>query len=94
VERGTLDELRHLTRTTISVRTDRPLTGLAGRPGVHGLRLDGRRATFDVDTPALDGVIRYLSDHGIRALESRPPTLEELFLRHYGDRPAASDRAA
>jgi ABC-2 type transport system ATP-binding protein len=29
--------------------------------------------------------VRQLSTLGIRTLTSTPPTLEELFLRHYGD---------
>ena len=85
VERGTLAELRHLTRTAISVETDRPVTGLDGLPGVHDPVLDGVRARFDVDTAQLDGAIKHLSQYGIRTLTSQPPTLEELFLRHYGD---------
>ena len=45
--------------------------------------MDGVR--FDVDTSSLDPAVRHLSGFGIRALTSNPPTLEELFLRHYGD---------
>ena len=85
VETGTLAELRHLTRTAISVETERPATGLERMPGVHSLRLEGDRARFDVDTARLDGVLRRLTEFGVRSLTSQPPTLEELFLRHYGD---------
>jgi ABC-2 type transport system ATP-binding protein len=85
VERGSLAELRHLTRTAISVETERPVTGLDDRPGVHNVVVDGVRARFDVDTAQLDGAIKHLSGFGIRTLTSQPPTLEELFLRHYGD---------
>ncbi|HEU0285553.1 MAG TPA: ABC transporter ATP-binding protein [Nocardioidaceae bacterium] len=85
VETGTLAELRHLTRTAISVETERPVTGLERMPGVHSLRLEGDRARFDVDTAQLDGVLRRLTEFGVRSLTSQPPTLEELFLRHYGD---------
>ena len=92
VESGTLDELRHLTRTSIDVHTGRPPTGLEELPGVHDVRVDGDRARFDVDTDRLDGAVRHLSDFGIRTLSSRPPTLEELFLRHYGDE-VAEERA-
>jgi ABC-2 type transport system ATP-binding protein len=45
---------------------------------------------FDVDTAAMDGVLRHLAEVGVRSLVSQPPTLEELFLRHYSapnDRP-------
>jgi ABC-2 type transport system ATP-binding protein len=85
VETGTLADLRHLTRTSIAAETERPVTGLEGMPGVHDLRIEGDRARFDVDTPQLDGVLRRLTEFGVRSLTSQPPTLEELFLRHYGD---------
>lgn len=85
VESGTLAELRHLTRTSIAVETERPAGDLAGATGVHCLVVNGSRATFEVDTAHLDGAIRVLSGYGIRTLTSAPPTLEELFLRHYGD---------
>jgi ABC-2 type transport system ATP-binding protein len=85
VQSGTLAELRHLTRMSIVVETDRPITGLDGLPGVHGLRIDDGRFSFDVDTEALDGVLRHVTGFGVRSLTSTPPTLEELFLRHYGD---------
>ncbi len=85
VEHGTLADLRHLTRTAISVETERPVTGLEGLPGIHNPVLDGVRATFDVDTAHLDVAVRHLTTFGIRTLTSQPPTLEELFLRHYGD---------
>jgi ABC-2 type transport system ATP-binding protein len=85
VESGTLAELRHLTRTTITAETNRPATGLAELAGVHDLQTDDSRARFDVDGEHLDAVVRHLSALGIRNLVSHPPTLEELFLRHYGD---------
>lgn len=85
VESGTLGELRHLTRTAISAELDSPLDGLTGVPGVHDLVIEGNRVDFDVDTAHLDGALRRLLEAGVRSLTSQPPTLEELFLRHYGD---------
>ena len=41
--------------------------------------------TFDVDGEHLAAAVRKLGELGVRALTSRPPTLEQLFLRHYGD---------
>ena len=84
VDSGTLDELRHLTRTSITVETDQEPTGLSALPGIHDLRVSGGRATFDVDTARIGGVVEQLAPLGVRSLESHPPTLEELFLRHYG----------
>jgi len=85
VESGTLADMRHLTRTQIDAETERPPHGLEALPGVHDLHVEGTRARFDVDTSRLDEALRRLTGYGVRTLTSRPPTLEELFLRHYGD---------
>ncbi|GAB3196777.1 ABC transporter ATP-binding protein [Geodermatophilus arenarius] len=85
VQSGSLGQLRHLTRTSVVAETARPASGLAALPGVHDLRHEDGRVRFDVDTDALDGTLRYLTTLGVVALTSTPPTLEELFLRHYGD---------
>jgi ABC-2 type transport system ATP-binding protein len=96
VESGTLGDLRHLTRTSIQAELRRPPTGLDGLAGVHGLEVEGTRVRYQVDTGQLDATLRRLTDYGVRSLVSQPPTLEELFLRHYqtGNRtpsPAAAD---
>ena len=85
VQSGTLAELRHLTRTAIVAETARPAAGLAELPGVHAMERDGLRVRFEVDTTHLDATLRALTGFGVRTLTSQPPTLEELFLRHYGD---------
>ena len=90
VESGTLADLRHLTRTSIAVETTEPLTGIEALPGVHDVVVEDRHARFDVDTAQLDAVVRRLAPLGVRSLTSTPPTLEELFLRHYGDDQVAS----
>lgn len=82
---GTLDELRHLTRTSITAETEGPAKTLADLAGVHGLEIDGTHIRFDVDTDHLDVAVRRLGELGVRSLISHPPTLEELFLRNYGD---------
>jgi ABC-2 type transport system ATP-binding protein len=84
-ETGTFDQLRHLTRTTVVVETARPLHALRGLEGVHDVHLDGGRAQFSVDPGELNRVLRQLVELDVRSLTSSPPTLEELFLRHYGD---------
>jgi ABC-2 type transport system ATP-binding protein len=86
VESGTLAELRHLTRTAIEVATARPLTGLDTLPGVHDLVADTTSARFDVDSAELPAVVRHLAAFDVLTMTSQPPTLEELFLRHYGDK--------
>ncbi|SEU44190.1 ABC transporter ATP-binding protein [Nonomuraea wenchangensis] len=90
VESGSLAGLRHLTRTSIQADLAAPAERLAGLPGVHDLRAEGSRVWFDVDNADLDAVLRHLTGAGVRALVSRPPTLEELFLRHY-DRTGRTD---
>ena len=83
VESGTLAELRHLTRTSIQAELAGPPDGLAGLAGVHELQVEGTRVRCQVDAERLDEVLRHLSAAGVRSLVSQPPTLEELFLRHY-----------
>jgi ABC-2 type transport system ATP-binding protein len=85
VESGTLAQLRHLTRTSISVETTHPITGLEEQTGVHDTHVEGTRAKFDVDSHELDHTLRYLTRFEVRTLSSAPPSLEELFMRHYGD---------
>jgi ABC-2 type transport system ATP-binding protein len=94
VETGTLADMRHLTRTSIQVDLAGPVTGLDTLPGVHDLQAHNGTVRFDVDTTALDAVLRQLTTVGIRSLTSQPPTLEELFLRHYdGTRADGKQRA-
>jgi ABC-2 type transport system ATP-binding protein len=83
VETGTLAQLRHLHRTTITAELTGPPGGLTEVAGVHDVTIDGAHVRFDVDDDALDAALRHLTSVGVRALTSRPPTLEELFLRHY-----------
>ncbi|HXG27740.1 MAG TPA: ABC transporter ATP-binding protein [Nevskiales bacterium] len=83
VESGTLADLRHLTRTTITAEVATAPVGLAGMPGVHDLDIQGNTVRFAVDADALGRALRELTSAGVISLVSQPPTLEELFLRHY-----------
>ncbi|GAA2884274.1 tetronasin ABC transporter ATP-binding protein [Actinoplanes cyaneus] len=83
VETGTLDDLRHLTRTTIRAELTGPVDSLAGIAGVHDLTSADGRVAFDVDADGLEPALRSLVTAGVRSLVSQPPSLEELFLRHY-----------
>jgi ABC-2 type transport system ATP-binding protein len=89
VETGVLSEMRHLRRTTIDAEVERAVTGLSELDGVHEVRTEESRVRFTVDGEHMDKVIAWLAPHGVRSLLSRPPTLEELFMRHYGDELAA-----
>jgi ABC-2 type transport system ATP-binding protein len=83
VESGTLSALRHLTRTSIVAELAKPPSGLGDLPGVHDLDIEGTRVRCQADTAALDEVLRQLTSAGVRSLVTQPPTLEELFMRHY-----------
>jgi ABC-2 type transport system ATP-binding protein len=83
VETGTLAELRHLTRTSVTAELAKPANGLAELPGVHDLDVEGTRVRCEVDTDKLDTLLKRFSEAGVRTLTSQPPTLEQLFLRHY-----------
>ena len=99
-ETGTLAELRHRSRTpVIADLASRPV-GLETVPGITGLEItgleipgmeigergvEGVRLRCEVETDELDALLRLLTKAGVRSLTSRPPTLEELFLRHYED---------
>jgi ABC-2 type transport system ATP-binding protein len=82
VESGTLDDLRHLTRTTLTVelKSDLDLNKLVG---LHDISHEGGKVRFSADAEYLDQIIRKLSNSGIKSLTAEPPTLEELFMRHY-----------
>jgi ABC-2 type transport system ATP-binding protein len=85
IESGTFRDLRHLTRTSITVDTLKPLTGLEELEGIHNLSLEGTHAHFSVDTEKIDVILKHLTQFDIKSLLSTPPTLDELFLRYYGD---------
>ncbi|POH72052.1 ABC transporter ATP-binding protein [Arthrobacter glacialis] len=84
VEAGRLDDLRHLHRTVVSVVLDRDAAVLATVAGVNDLVTDGFKATFTVGEEELGGVLKTISTYSPRTLVSSPPSLEDLFLRHYG----------
>jgi ABC-2 type transport system ATP-binding protein len=85
VQSGSLAELRHLTRTTVIAETAMPASDIAAVEGVHNPQFQDGRVTFDVDSDHLDAAVQALAMLGVRSLAAHPPTLEELFLRQYGD---------
>ena len=74
IERGTLDELRHLTRTNLTIQTKELITNLEEFTGIHNLEKEGHNLSFQVDTEEMDAIIRHISQFGIVKLESAPPT--------------------
>jgi len=87
VESGTLAELRHLSRTTVSADLATVPAGLAQLPGVHDLVVAGQRITASVEARGMAELMAALGASGVTAMTSQPPTLEELFLRHYQSQP-------
>src|SRR5699024_7998357 len=85
VESGSLDELRHMTRTTMIARTDQPWEGLRDVPGVHDVEDDDGEVRFQVDGARVVEAARPLAPLGVRSLVAHPPTLEQLLMRHYDD---------
>ena len=88
VETGSLAQLRHLTRTSVAAELTGPAAGLDSMAGVHDLVVDpgpegSSRLRCEVDSDQLGQLMRLLAAAGIKTLVSQPPTLEELFLRHY-----------
>ncbi|WP_083713247.1 ABC transporter ATP-binding protein [Brachybacterium sp. P6-10-X1] len=96
VESGTLAQLRHLTRSTVAATTAADAGALERTAGVHDLVSDGGRVRFDVDDAAVHDVLPVLARMEATGLTISPPSLEDLFLRHYGDEldPGADARAA
>lgn len=83
VETGTLSELRHLTRSTMHVQTEKPLTGLTSLQGIHDVTESEGVVSFGVDSAKVGEVVAFIAPFGVKKLESTPPTLEDLFMRHY-----------
>ncbi|MGM0875686.1 MAG: ATP-binding cassette domain-containing protein [Bacillota bacterium] len=83
IETGTLNELRHLTRTKLLVETKQPITALGDIKGVHDIEVKDQALSFQVDAEEIDAVMQYICQFGLVKLEGSPPTLEDLFMRHY-----------
>ncbi|MPV48684.1 MULTISPECIES: ABC transporter ATP-binding protein [unclassified Pseudactinotalea] len=95
VETGTLASMRHLTRSHVeAVVTAAGARALAALAGVHDLasrpRHDGTHVSFEVEDATIQRVLEPLASHGVASLQVTPPSLEDLFLRHYGEQPVPS----
>ena len=85
VESGSLSQLQQKARTTILVETGRPLTEIDAVAPVYGMQQKDNQYQFEIDNDYIDPVMKYLAGHHICRLTSTPPSLEDLFMRHYGD---------
>jgi len=86
VQTGTLEEMRSQTRINVKAALQRTPKGIASQPGVHGVKLEGKRLVCRVDADALQRFMSTLAGYGIESLVCEPPSLEELFLSHYGNK--------
>lgn len=86
VETGTLNDLRHLTRTNMYVEGGHSIDMLRNVQGIHNIHNRNKGLAFQVDSDAVGHVIKYLSASPVTKLESTPPTLEELFMSHYDEK--------
>jgi len=85
IESGSLDELTYLKRISITLQTRKPIEGFEKLKGVHDIKKRGDLLLFQVDQEEMNNVIKYISGYEVIKLESSPPTLEDLFMRHYKD---------
>lgn len=83
VETGTLDELRHLTRSTVTLVASRDVSSMASVNGVHDFIQKDNKATFSADDNFINNILIEASKLGVKKFEAVPPTLEDLFIRHY-----------
>lgn len=83
VETGTLDELRHLTRSTVTLVTEGDVGVMASITGVHDFMQKDNQATFSADHQYLNDILTQATKLGVKKFEAVPPTLEDLFMRHY-----------
>jgi len=83
IEEGSLEELRHLTRYQYHVETRERPSSLETLDGVYDLSIEGSKAVFQAESDKVDSILQAILPYHVLKLESQPPTLEELFMRHY-----------
>ena len=92
VESGSLADLRHLTRTSISADLTNAPAGLSEIPGIFDLTVDGTHVRCEIDSANLNNLMLQLTRAGLRSLVSQPPTLENLFMHYYGEKKPPSEK--
>ncbi len=83
IETGSINQLRHLTQTIFKVETVKEVRDLDKLDGINDLLVEGKHLSFQVDNENIENIMAYLVPYGIKKIDSTPPTLEELFMRHY-----------
>lgn len=83
VEMGTLTEMRHLSTLTVEATFDGSVPDLSRVPGVSSVHAEGRVVRCQV-RGTVEPLLKVLAAAGVHELLSHEPSLEELFLAHYG----------
>lgn len=83
VEFGSLEEMRHLTRTQITLKTTEDLSNLAEQDWAHDVSYEQDELIFQLDSDYMNELLSFLQPYHIVKFESAPPKLEDLFMRHY-----------
>ena len=83
VDMGTLHELRHLASVSVEATFDGLPPDLSRVAGVSAVRIEGQTLRCQV-AGSIEPLVDALAGSGVRELLSREPSLEELFLAHYG----------
>lgn len=83
VEAGSLDELRHLTRTQIVLRTKEDVPSLEKQDFAHDVVREKGEIIFQLDSEKMTEFLHFIEPYHVTKLESAPPKLEDLFMRHY-----------
>lgn len=94
IETGSLNDMRHLTRVQMLVETREKIPAIHEIRGIHQLEERENGLSFQVDSEEMDTVVKYISQFGVTRLESAPPTLEDLFMRHYEGKEKKEDMGA
>ncbi|GAB2021077.1 ABC transporter ATP-binding protein [Pseudolactococcus yaeyamensis] len=83
IERGSLQELKSITQSKMSVTTKSDLSGLGDFSSVSQLQISGKTATFLLDDAGVAAVMSYLAAQEILKIATQKPTLDELFMDKY-----------
>ena len=91
VELGTLESMKHLSAVSVEAVFDGTPPDVSRVPGVRGVEVQDHRLRCQVTGP-IAPLVEALAGTGVQELLSREPSLEELFLAHYGsDVPETAD---
>ena len=84
VETDSLANMRAHLRTRVTAQLRGSAAEFPAIPGVHDVVVEGAQFACTVESEALDGLLAALASHGVLSLTTQPPSLEQLFLEHYG----------